>query len=436
MQHVLVVDATRRPLIPCRPARARRLLTQHQAAVLRRYPFTIILTTAKPEAMVVPVRLKIDPGSRTTGLSLVSERPTSTSAAPSATGQTQACASEVVWAGELTHRGEEIHQALTKRRAIRRARRQRHTRYRAARFANRTRPAGWLPPSLESRVQHVVTWVQRLARWCPVDALSLEAVRFDTQLLQNPDIAGVEYQQGTLAGTEVREYLLLKWGYRCAYCHEEATSTNRWEIDHILPRSRGGSDRPSNLALSCHACNQAKGDRTAAEFGHPEVQAQAKAPLEGCRSRQQHPARAASAAAGTRAAGGDGKWRSHQMEPDPARGSEDPLAGCPVRRREYARADPGLAGDDAARDQRPAVAAAADVFDEWDRVPTHKGQRSESSLWLQNGRQGESRGAHWEAPRHPCGQSSDQSEWRVYDHDQTTNGTRCAVSLLSARTSS
>ena len=279
MQHVLVVDATRRPLIPCRPARARRLLTQHQAAVLRRYPFTIILTTAKPEAMVVPVRLKIDPGSRTTGLSLVSERPTSTSAAPSATGQTQACASEVVWAGELTHRGEEIHQALTKRRAIRRARRQRHTRYRAARFANRTRPAGWLPPSLESRVQHVVTWVQRLARWCPVDALSLEAVRFDTQLLQNPDIAGVAYQQGTLAGTEVREYLLLKWGYRCAYCHEEATSTNRWEIDHILPRSRGGSDRPANLALSCHACNQAKGNRTAAEFGHPEVQAQAKAPL-------------------------------------------------------------------------------------------------------------------------------------------------------------
>ena len=70
-----VVDATRRPLMPCRPARARRLLTQHQAAVLRRYPFTIILATAKPEAVVVPLRLKIDPGSRTTGLALVSETP-------------------------------------------------------------------------------------------------------------------------------------------------------------------------------------------------------------------------------------------------------------------------------------------------------------------------------------------------------------------------
>ena len=186
---------------------------------------------------------------------------------------------EVVWAGEVSHRGDKVHQALMDRRAVRRSRRQRHTRYRPARFANRTRPDGWLPPSLESRVHNVVTWVQRLARWCPVDSISLEAVRFDTQLLQNPAITGIEYQQGTLAGTEVREYLLLKWGYRCAYCRREATTTNRWEIDHIVPRSRGGSDRPSNLALSCHACNQAKGDQTAEEFGHPEVQAQAKAPL-------------------------------------------------------------------------------------------------------------------------------------------------------------
>ena len=98
-------------------------------------------------------------------------------------------------------------------------------------------------------MQNVVTWVNRLTRWCPIGALSFEAVRFDTQLLQHPDIAGVEYQHGELAGVEVREYLLLKWGYRCAYCHQQATATNRWEIDHILPRSRGGSDRVSNLAL-------------------------------------------------------------------------------------------------------------------------------------------------------------------------------------------
>jgi 5-methylcytosine-specific restriction endonuclease McrA len=264
MQHVFVVDATRRPLMPCRPARARRLLTQHRAAVLRRLPFTIMLLSARPEAVVVPLRLKIDPGSRTSGLALVRETEHS---------------GEVVWAAELSHRGGEIHHALVKRTAVRRARRQRHTRYRPARSANRTRPTGWLPPSLESRVHNVVTWVQRLARWCPIAAFSFEEVRFDTRLLQDPDRAGIDYQHGTLAGMEIREYLLLKWGYRCAYCRQEATATNPWEIDHTVPTSRGGSDRASNLALSCHDCNQAKGNQTAQEFGHPEVQAQAKAPL-------------------------------------------------------------------------------------------------------------------------------------------------------------
>ncbi len=85
-------------------------------------------------------------------------------------------------------------------------------------------------------------------------------------------MTGSEYQQGTLAGWEAREYLLLKWGYRCAYCGKEA---NRWEVDHIIPRSRGGSNRLKNLAFSCHDCNQDKGDRTAAEYGHPDVQEQA-----------------------------------------------------------------------------------------------------------------------------------------------------------------
>src|SRR5215469_3951913 len=280
MQHVFVVDANRRPLMPCRPARARRLLTQHQAAVLRRFPFTIILTTAKPEAEVVPLRLKIDPGSRATGLALVKESHlATTSATPIPDAGTEVRAGDVVWAGELSHRGEQVHQALGDRRTVRSSRRQRHTRYRPARFDNRARPSGWLAPSLESRVYNIVTWVERLARWCPLDAISLEAVRFDTQLLQDPAIAGTEYQHGTLAGTEVREYLLLKWGYRCAYCHQEAVASNHWEIDHIIPRCRGGSDRPSNLALSCHACNQAKGDRTAEEFGHPTVQTQAKVQL-------------------------------------------------------------------------------------------------------------------------------------------------------------
>ncbi|HUY76542.1 MAG TPA: RNA-guided endonuclease IscB [Ktedonobacterales bacterium] len=259
MQRVFVVSPERTSLSPCRPARARWLLTQQKAAVLRRYPFTIILRQPPSATVTPPLRVKLDPGSRTTGIAVVNE----------ATG-------EVVWAAEVSHRRRQVKDALDVRRAARRGRRQRHTHYRPPRFDNRTRPTGWLPPSLASRVHNVVTWVERLRRYAPLTAVSLELVRFDPHLIEHPETTGIEYQQGTLAGWEVREYLLLKWGYRCAYCQQEAM---RWEVDHIVPRSRGGSNRVSNLALACHACNQAKGDRTATEYGHPEVQAQAGKPL-------------------------------------------------------------------------------------------------------------------------------------------------------------
>ena len=106
----------------------------------------------------------------------------------------------MVWAAELSHRGQQVKERLDQRRACRRSRRSRHTRYRPARYLNRRRRAGWLPPSLESRIANVVTWVERLRRYAPIGALSLELVKFDTQLLQNAEISGIEYQQGNLAG--------------------------------------------------------------------------------------------------------------------------------------------------------------------------------------------------------------------------------------------
>ena len=208
---------------------------------------------------MAPLRVKIDPGSRTTGLAVIDD----------ATGQ-------VVWAAELAHRGETVKARLDQRRACRRSRRQRHTRYRPARFANRRRRAGWLPPSLESRIANTLTWVGRLRRWCPIGALSLELVKFDTQLMQDAEISGVEYQQGELVGYEVREYLLEKWGRKCAYC---GATDRPLEVEHIVPRVRHGSRRISNLTLACHECNEAKGARTAEEFGYPQIQAQARQPL-------------------------------------------------------------------------------------------------------------------------------------------------------------
>jgi 5-methylcytosine-specific restriction endonuclease McrA len=255
---VFVLDTNHVPQPPVHPAVARKLLTERQAAVLKRFPFTIILKTMGPGPLFVKAhRLKIDPGSQTTGLALIS-------------GDT------VVWSAELTHRGQRITDALLHRRAVRQSRRQRKTRYRPARFLNRRRSEGWLPPSLHSRVSHIMTWVQRLQRLCPLTALSQELVRFDTQLMQDAEISGVAYQHGTLYGTEIREYLLEKWHRTCAYC---GTKNVPLEVEHILPKSRGGSDRVSNLTLACVSCNQQKGSQTATEFGFPQIQAQARQPL-------------------------------------------------------------------------------------------------------------------------------------------------------------
>jgi hypothetical protein len=253
--------------MPCTPARARRLLRRGRAAVFRRAPFTIILTE-RDDSDTQPVALKVDPGSRTTGIALVGEFP--------AQGHV------VLWAANLHHRGHRVRAALTDRRSFRRGRRARHTRYRPPRFDNRTRPDGWLPPSLMSRVGNVATWAERLVARVPVSGIEVETVRFDTQALEDPSIEGVGYQQGELAGFERREYVLLHGGHRCAYCGAEAVPL---EVEHVVPRSRGGSSRVANLVPACVPCNQAKGNAPVEVFlaDRPEVlkalKAQLKRPL-------------------------------------------------------------------------------------------------------------------------------------------------------------
>ncbi|MFP4133260.1 MAG: RNA-guided endonuclease IscB, partial [Halothece sp.] len=88
--------------------------------------------------------------------------------------------------------------------------------------------------------------------------------------LENPEIAGVEYQQGKLAGYEVREYLLEKWGRQCVYCSREDAQL---QIEHIKPKAKGGSNRIGNLTLACPECNQKKGDQDIADFlsGKPDL---------------------------------------------------------------------------------------------------------------------------------------------------------------------
>jgi len=262
MNFVFVLDSTQKSIDPCHPAVARKLLKNKKAAIFRRFPFTIILFKAV-EAEPQPVQLKLDPGSKTTGIALIIN-------------------SEVIWGAELTHRGSQIKSDLDSRRAVRRSRRNRKTRYRKSRFLNRTRAKGWLAPSIEHRVLTTMTWVKRLIKFCSIASVTQELVRFDTQAIQNPEITGVEYQQGTLLGYEVREYLLEKWQRKCSYCQKENIPL---QIEHVVPKAKGGTDRVSNLCLACEACNSKKGTKSIEEFlkGKPSilqrVKTQLKAPL-------------------------------------------------------------------------------------------------------------------------------------------------------------
>lgn len=265
MSNVFVLNTLYRPLDPVHPGLARKLLTEGKAAVFRRYPFTIILKKEVEEPVTHPLRLKLDPGSKTTGIAIVHD-----------------ASGEVVFAAELTHRGPAIRDALESRRGVRRSRRQRKTRYRKPRFDNRRRKQGWLSPSLESRIHNILTWVHCLSRYCPIASISQELVRFDMQAMDNAEIRGVEYQQGTLYGYELREYLLEKWNRTCAYCGKRDVPL---QIEHIIPRANGGTNSVSNLTLACEPCNLKKGTLDSKDFlkGKPDVLkyvlAHRKAPL-------------------------------------------------------------------------------------------------------------------------------------------------------------
>ena len=250
---VFVLDCHHQPLDPCSEKRARLLRERGRAVVHRIQPYTIRLKDrCAQESVVHPYVLKFDPGSQTTGVALAREEQT-----PSGVVH------HGVFLAELVHRGRQVHERLRKRTNYRRRRRSANLRYRAPRFLNRRRRPGWLPPSIESRVGNVLSWMARLRRWCPINRIVVERTKFDPQLLENPAITNQEYQRGTLFGWELRAYVLAKWNYRCAYCGAKDIPL---ELDHVTPRSQHGSDRVSNLVACCRTCNERKGNQALERF--------------------------------------------------------------------------------------------------------------------------------------------------------------------------
>jgi hypothetical protein len=257
--YVLHQDGT--PLMPTTPAKARHLLEAGKAVVVSYIPFTIRLAVPSGKH-VQPITVGVDQGAKVVGVGAVGN------------GQT-------LYQGEVRLR-DNVSKRMDRRRMYRRNRRGRKCRHRAPRFDNRaaSRRKGRLPPTIRSKSDTTVKVVRRIATFLPVSLIRVEEANFDTQAMQagKGKLPGWAYQRGEQFGWEnVKMYVRARDRYTCQYCGVVMPSD--LEVDHIVPRSRGGSNRPSNLVVACHDCNATKGNQTALEFGYPEVARRARRPL-------------------------------------------------------------------------------------------------------------------------------------------------------------
>ena len=242
---VFVLDRSKKPLDMISHAKARILLKNRLAVVHKVHPFTIRLKDNSCVSNNRTYTVKLDPGSRTTGVAIVDDK------------------NQVVMLAEIEHRGHLIKKDLDSRRAVRRSRRSRKTRYRPARFLNRTRPKGWLAPSVKSRADNVINFIKKYKKLININKIMIENVSFDTaQMSSDTKLWGNDYQQGNLYNKNLREFVFSKTKGRCSYCEEKAT-----EIDHIIPRSNGGTNSSYNLTPACRPCNEKKSNLSLKEFG-------------------------------------------------------------------------------------------------------------------------------------------------------------------------
>lgn len=242
---VFVLNRSKKPLDMISNAEARILIKKKLAVIHKVYPFTIRLRDNSCVGNDRSYTVKIDPGSKHTGVAITDDK------------------DSVVMLAEIEHRGHIIKKNLDSRRAVRNSRRQRKTRYRPARFLNRTKPKGWLAPSVKSRADNVINFIKKYKKLLNINKVMIENVSFDVaQMSSNNYLIGTGYQQGKLYQQKLRNFIFSRSGGRCVYCGAKAT-----EIDHIVPRSSGGTNSAYNLAASCRSCNQMKSNLTLKAFG-------------------------------------------------------------------------------------------------------------------------------------------------------------------------
>ncbi|WP_341285794.1 RNA-guided endonuclease IscB [Priestia megaterium] len=230
-----VISLSGKPLDPTHPAKARKLVRKGKANVLQVNPFTIQLSYETSE-YTQDITLGIDSGYQHIGFSAVSEKKEHIS-------------------GEL-HLLQGMTNRIEERRSYKRTRRGR-LRYRQPRFDNRKRNEGWLAPSIQHKLDSHIRFIKKVKTLLPINNVIIEVANFDIQKIKNPDISGVDYQQGEQMGFwNVREYVLHRDHHKCQNpnCKNKAKEPIL-QVHHIVYRDNGGSDAPSNLITLCTKCH-------------------------------------------------------------------------------------------------------------------------------------------------------------------------------------
>lgn len=228
---VYVINQNGHPLMPCQPAKARKLLRDRRAKVIGRCPFTIKLLW-DCEEHVQEVTLGIDKGSHVTGFCCVGK-------------------GKILLSGDIEHR-RDVKAKMDGRRINRRKRRNRKW-YRAARFLNRrsSKRSGRLPPSIKTNVEEVIRVVRQIP--LPIGKIVIEDVQVDIARLNNPTLQGSQYQDPTRLDENLRIACLMRDGYTCQQCGKHHT---RLEAHHLVFREQGGKESLTNLVALCETCHK------------------------------------------------------------------------------------------------------------------------------------------------------------------------------------
>ena len=229
---VYVLNMQGEPLMPCKEAKARKLLRDNLAIVIKREPFTIQLIF-ECENQTQDITLGVDAGSKHIGLSATTDK-------------------KELYSADVELRND-IVDLLSTRRQNRRTRRNR-LRYRKPRFLNRVKSKnkGWLAPSVENKIQAHFNVIEKIHEILPITKIIVETASFDIQKIKNPEISESEYQQGDQLGFwNVREYVLFRDGHKCH--GKKGCKGNILNVHHIESRKVGGNS-PSNLITLCEDC--------------------------------------------------------------------------------------------------------------------------------------------------------------------------------------